>query len=372
MYLAVCSDIASFKNDKLRDRQWSSRFPGSGWITCLYDLAAESNMEVSSGDVAIANIASKKWDAKDVYIIQDMTSSEAARLLDMGGRPFLITCFEGPLYAPVFHDSIAHVAKAFQFSLGFGFSDDQRVEDGRTTNLPFRFPSYYLDDVQAIRPWGSRRKMVLVAANKYKTNRVFIPGKLTIANVLAQLKSLGRQFISPAYRNALAASLHGVRLEAIKHFVSRKELWLYGAGWNRWDGLPAAWGTVLRDLVNGQYLGQCPNKLEVLSGYRFSICFENMVLPGYVTEKIVDCFVAGTVPLYCGAPDIEMFVPAGSFVDIRAYNSFDQVDGCLDSMNECDAMRIICAGREYLKTEIGMLHSYEGFARNVIRLATSC
>ena len=372
MYLAICSDSASFKSDQLRDRQWSSRFPGSGWITCLYGLAAESGIEVSSGDIAIANVASKKWNAKEVYVIQDMNSSEAAHLLDMGGRPFLITCFEGPLYAPLFYGTIARVAGAFQFSLGFGFSEDQHVEDGRKKNLPFRFPSYYLNDVRAIHPWGNRRKIALVAANKYKTNRVFIPGELTATNALAQLKSLGMQLISPVYRNALATSLHGVRLEAIKHFVGKKELWLYGSGWNHWGGLPAAWGAVLKDLVNGQYLGQCQDKLEVLSDYRFSICFENMVLRGYVTEKIVDCFVAGTIPLYYGAPDIEAFVPAGSFVDMRAYSSLDQVDALLDSMNECDAIRMICAGREYLQTEMGMLHSYEGFARNVIRLATSC
>ena len=372
MYLAVCSDSASFKNDQLRSRQWSYRFPGSGWVTCLYAMAAESGIEVSSGDIAIANIASKRWDAKDVYVIQDMNSSEAARLLDMGGRPFLITCFEGPLYAPVFHDSIARISKSFLFSLGFGFQGEQRAANGRTANLPFRFPSYYLDDIQVIRPWVTRRKMVLVAANKYKTNRVFIPGQVTATNVLAQVKSLARQFISPAYRSALAASLHGMRLETIKHFIGKKELWLYGAGWNHWGGLPAAWGAALKDLVNGQYLGHCPDKLEVLSGYRFSICFENMILPGYVTEKIVDCFVAGTVPLYYGAPDIETFVPAGAFVDMRAYNSLDQVNVYLESMNESDAMRIICAGREYLQTEMGMLHSYEGFARNVMRLAKSC
>ena len=61
MHLAYCSDIEAFKKDQLRDQQWSYRFPGSGWITCLYSMASESGINVVSGDIAIANIASKKF-----------------------------------------------------------------------------------------------------------------------------------------------------------------------------------------------------------------------------------------------------------------------------------------------------------------------
>lgn len=37
---------------------------------------------------------------------------------------------------------------------------------------------------------------------------------------------------------------------------------------------------------------------EFVAQYKFMICFENNAVPGYVTEKAMRCFVAGTVPIY--------------------------------------------------------------------------
>jgi len=43
-----------------------------------------------------------------------------------------------------------------------------------------------------------------------------------------------------------------------------------------------------------------PDKLSVFKRYRFVLCFENDLYPGYVTEKPFDAWVAGSVPLYRG------------------------------------------------------------------------
>lgn len=372
MHLAYCSDIEAFNKDRLRDQQWSYRFPGSGWLTCLYRVAAESGIEVASGDVALANVASNKWSAKDVFVIQEMESTIATKLLNMGATPFLITCLEAPLYAPFFYDRLSRIAHDFKFSLGFGFSEGQFGFVAPGKNLPFRFPSFYLEDMRAIRPWEGRQKVVLVAANKYKTKRIFLPGRFSLMEALRQMKSVSWQFISPAYRKSLAASLHDQRLEAIEYFARKRELDLYGVGWGDLHGLSANWVSKLKNLINDQYQGVCQNKLETISGYRFSICFENMILPGYVTEKIVDCFVAGTVPIYSGAPDIQTLIPAEAFIDMRNFNSLEQLDSYMHFITKQDAIRMMEVGRAYLQTDMGKLHSYEGFAENIIRFAKTC
>lgn len=366
MHLAYCSDVEVFNKDQLRDKQWSYRFPGSGWITCLYHIALESGISVASGDIAIANIATNKWNAKDVYVIQEMRSIDATKLLDLGAIPFLITCLEAPLYAPFFYDDIDRIANNFKFSLGFGFSDQQ------PKNLPFRFPSFYLEDMREICSWEGRKKLVLVAANKYRTKKIFLPDRSSFLLVLRQIRSAGWQIISPSYRNSLALSLHDRRLDAIEYFARNNDLDLYGSGWADLGELPSSWVSRLHDIIDKCHLGLCQNKIETINNYQFSICFENMELPGYVTEKIIDCFVAGTVPLYLGAPDIETIVPVESFVNMRNFKSIDDVDAYMSLMAESDAMRMIAAGRAYLQTEPGMLHSYEGFARNIIRLVKSC
>lgn len=365
MYLAYCSDNDVFKKDQLRNQQWSYRFPGSGWITCLYRIAGESGITVVSSDIAIENIATKQWLAKDVYVIQEMESHMGSELLALGAVAFLISCGEAPIYAPCFYDNIDHIAKNFRFTLGFGFSETPR-------NLPFRFPSFFLEDLRKISSWEKRKKIVLVAANKYKTKRLFVPSDLSLMNVLRQLKSVSWQARSAIYRKSLALSLHDKRLEVIEYFLSKNNLELYGSGWNAWNDLPISWSNRLKNKIIGGYLGRCENKLETISDYQFSICFENMIWPGYMTEKIIDCFVAGTIPLYWGAPDIETLIPKEAFIDMRNFSSFEQVESYINAMTREDALEMINAGRDYLQSEIGMLHSYEGFADNIVKLTKIC
>lgn len=44
-----------------------------------------------------------------------------------------------------------------------------------------------------------------------------------------------------------------------------------------------------------------------LSDYMFSIAIENSIEDYYFTEKIMDCFVTYTIPIYCGAKKLEHF-----------------------------------------------------------------
>jgi alpha(1,3/1,4) fucosyltransferase len=46
----------------------------------------------------------------------------------------------------------------------------------------------------------------------------------------------------------------------------------------------------------------CQSKYEFLREYRFNLCFENSIFPGYYTEKAFQAWVAGCVPLYFSDP----------------------------------------------------------------------
>lgn len=61
-------------------------------------------------------------------------------------------------------------------------------------------------------------------------------------------------------------------------------------------------------------------KRAVLGRYKFCIAFENSIAPDYVTEKLFDGLVAGTVPVYRGAPNIAEFAPGPqSYIDANAF-----------------------------------------------------
>lgn len=86
------------------------------------------------------------------------------------------------------------------------------------------------------------------------------------------------------------------------------------------------------------YKGRAVDKMATLSKYRFSLCVENDGHPvwsrGYVTEKIFDCFYAGTVPIYLGAPDIAHHVPPDCFIDLRDFRSLPELDCFLAGMSD--------------------------------------
>lgn len=56
--------------------------------------------------------------------------------------------------------------------------------------------------------------------------------------------------------------------------------------------------------------------LSVLSQYKFVATIENSRSPGYITEKIFNTFLANSVPVYAGAPDINKFISPASFITI--------------------------------------------------------
>lgn len=51
--------------------------------------------------------------------------------------------------------------------------------------------------------------------------------------------------------------------------------------------------------------------------YKFVICCENTVLPGYITEKIINAMLAGSIPIYYGASDAVRIFNPKSFIYIK-------------------------------------------------------
>lgn len=66
-------------------------------------------------------------------------------------------------------------------------------------------------------------------------------------------------------------------------------------------------------------------KHEYQRKHCFSMAYENEAAPGYQTEKIIDAFISGSIPIYWGNPQVaDEFVPA-SFVHARDFSSHDEL-----------------------------------------------
>jgi len=72
------------------------------------------------------------------------------------------------------------------------------------------------------------------------------------------------------------------------------------------------------------------NKADGLGEYCFSFAIENSSLKYYFTEKLIDCFITGTVPIYWGCPEIEKFFNTDGMILIE---SIDEVGRIIEGLS---------------------------------------
>jgi glycosyltransferase involved in cell wall biosynthesis len=81
----------------------------------------------------------------------------------------------------------------------------------------------------------------------------------------------------------------------------------------------------------GRGIKELPSKLDGLRDYMFSVAIENVSCDdNYFSEKIIDCFLTGTIPIYHGCIHI------GEFFDERGILSFqtqEELDAIIDSLS---------------------------------------
>lgn len=66
-------------------------------------------------------------------------------------------------------------------------------------------------------------------------------------------------------------------------------------------------------------------RLEFERNYRFSIACENSSHPGYMTEKLLVSFAAGTIPIYWGDPEVKRVINPEAFLCVSDYLTLDDL-----------------------------------------------
>lgn len=147
--------------------------------------------------------------------------------------------------------------------------------------------------------------------------------------------------------------LYSKRIEALVELAKIGAVDLYGRGWERWWSRNSMWFSYWknRKALMSIYKGSCESKYEVLSEYSFALCFENMAMEGYITEKIFDCFYAGTIPLYIGAKDISNLIPEDTYIDCRKYSSWGDLWRDISQMTNKDIYQYQEAGKRYVESD---------------------
>jgi hypothetical protein len=82
--------------------------------------------------------------------------------------------------------------------------------------------------------------------------------------------------------------------------------------------------------------GAADQKTEFLKQYKFTIAFENESAPNYTTEKIFHAFVAGSIPIYWGNPNVGRLFNPKSFINCHDFSSFDDVIELVKEVDQSD------------------------------------
>jgi|SRR5579862_49119 len=157
-------------------------------------------------------------------------------------------------------------------------------------------------------------------------------------------------FVGTCLQSKRKGCLYEERKNAIRFFetIGEEGFEFYGRNWD-----PALYKS---------YRGPIADKIQTIKNYRFSICYENSsACKGYVTEKIFDCFAAGSIPIYWGAPNIEHYVPKDCFIDRRDFASMEDLYLFLKNMTEQEYAGYIQRIRSYLDSKKAQLFSRAQF-----------
>ena len=81
---------------------------------------------------------------------------------------------------------------------------------------------------------------------------------------------------------------------------------------------------------SGSPNGELLMKSKSLNDYMFSISMENCIHDYYYTEKILDCFVTGNIPIFRGCKSIDKFFDTRGII---FWNTLDELDEILNTLS---------------------------------------
>jgi len=65
------------------------------------------------------------------------------------------------------------------------------------------------------------------------------------------------------------------------------------------------------------------SKLEFQQNYKFALALENTSFTGYTTEKLIEAYAAGGIPIYWGDPAVKKYFREGSFINVLDFRTLD-------------------------------------------------
>jgi hypothetical protein len=112
----------------------------------------------------------------------------------------------------------------------------------------------------------------------------------------------------------------------------------------------------------GKGINNFDKKEDVCIDYMFQIVVENSSVKNYFTEKILDCFATGTIPIYWGCKNIGDFFDKNGILDFK---NFTELDLILNKINKDVYFNMIPYIERNLKTALQYMNGEDWMVKNI-------
>ena len=334
--------------------EYSRNIIGGSWISLLYKSAKKDGIQVVLG---------KRYLQENNISANDLIFSEghtiiSEKLISTGATPFIIYSGESPNVDWKFYLFIKYYTKRYKHAILF--SGIKPFVYKKTQLHFFNWPNNIADarrnDVKSTTNPG--RKLIMIVSNKKQHSTSAANAKYAIA------KQVLMRIITKIAPQLNLIDLYSARMDAIRFFSQKEYFNLFGKGWDSTDNLTVEEKQAVSKL---QPVG-ITDKLSLLQNYDFALCFENCIYPGYVTEKIFDCFLSGCIPIYYGDQNITDYIPSNTFIVGSSFENFNQLSVYLQQITKSEIVAYKNNIKQFLASDEFEKYTDVKFCENLLSI----
>jgi len=114
----------------------------------------------------------------------------------------------------------------------------------------------------------------------------------------------------------------------------------------------------------GRGINEIRCKLDGMKDYKFSVAMENGKFDNYFTEKIIDCFLSGTIPIYYGCDNIgDWFNTDG----IISFNTIEELEDIISTLKDSDYEKRLKAVEDNFNRALGEWEDNDRFFNRYLK-----
>jgi len=148
----------------------------------------------------------------------------------------------------------------------------------------------------------------IVFGNRYMRRPVWIDENIPESLTLTNEEALNRKFCNFIYSNDKNGRGASLRKEFAKKLMKYKHIDCPGKVLNNMD-----------NMAGDRFDNWRQSKVKFISGYKFTIAFENAAYDGYTTEKMTQPLSAHSIPIYWGNPSVTKDFNEDAFINANDY-----------------------------------------------------